>query len=96
MSIDPERPSIIRPVIIISGFVIILAGIKATAPIMGLFFLAVFLAITFAPGFSWLRNKGVPSSVTVLILFASITGFALLLFALAWFPLSQMDEKLPL
>ena len=48
-----------------------------------------------APGFSWLRSKGIPSWLSVLILFGSIIGVALLLFGLAWFPISQMDDKLP-
>ncbi len=44
-----DRSSILRPVLIVAGLVIILAGIKAAASIMSLFFLAVFLAITFTP-----------------------------------------------
>ena len=94
---DPnrERASILRPVLIVAGLVIILAGIKAAASIMSLFFLAVFLAIIFMPPFSWLRNKGMPSWLAMLIMSAAIIGGALLLFSLAWIPISQMDEKLP-
>ncbi len=89
------RSSILRPVLIVAGVVIILAGIKAAASIMSLFFLAVFLAIIFMPPFSWLRNKGMPSWLAMLIMSTAIIGGALLLFGLAWFPISQMDEKLP-
>ncbi len=96
MEAGQERASILRPIIIVAGMIIILAAIKAAASILGLFFLAVVLAITFAPGFSWLRSKGIPSWLTVLILFGAIIGVALLLFGLAWFPISQMDEKLPI
>ncbi len=95
METGQERASILRPIVIVAGIIIILAAIKAAASILSLFFLAVFLAITFAPGFSWLRSKGIPSWLTVLILFGSIIGVALLLFGLAWFPISQMDDKLP-
>ncbi len=95
METGQERASILRPIIIVAGIIIILAAIKAAASILGLFFLAVVLAITFAPGFSWLRSKGIPSWLAVLILFGAIIGVALLLFGLAWFPISQMDDKLP-
>ena len=81
-----ERASILRPIVIVAGIIIILAAIKAAASILSLFFLAVFLAITFAPGFSWLRSKGVPGGLAILIMFGVIIGFALLLFGLAWFP----------
>ncbi len=49
MEAGKERASILRPVLIVAGLVIILAGIKAAASIMSLFFLAVFLAMTFMP-----------------------------------------------
>ncbi len=90
-----QRPSIVKPVVIVAGMIIILAAIKAAAAILGLFFLAVFLAISFTPAFGWLRSKGAPNWLAVLILFTSIIGFALLLFGLAWFPLSQLDDKIP-
>ena len=63
METRQERASILRPIVIVAGIIIILAAIKAAASILSLFFLAVFLAITFAPGFSWLRSKGVPGGV---------------------------------
>ena len=95
METGQERPSILRPIVIVAGIIIILAAIKAAASILSLLFLAVFLAITFTPGFSWLRKKGVPGGLAILIMFAVIIGFALLLFGLAWFPISQFDDKLP-
>ena len=95
METGQERPSILRPIVIVAGFIVILAAIKAAASILSLFFLAVFLAITFTPGFSWLRKKGAPSWLAILIMFGVIIGCALLLFGLAWFPISQFDDKLP-
>ncbi len=95
METGQERASILRPVVIVAGVIIILAAIKAAASILGMFFLAVFLAIAITPGFSWLRNKGVPSWLAVLIMFGVIIGCALLLFGLAWFPISQFGDKLP-
>ena len=95
MELRHERASIFRPVVIVAGTIVILAAIKLAASILSLFFLAAFLAIAFMPGFNWLRNKGVPSWLTVIILFGGIIGVALLLFGLAWFPISQIDEKLP-
>ena len=95
MQTGQERASILRPIVIVAGIIIILAGIKAAASILSLFFLAVFLAITFAPGFGWLRNRGVPGGLAVLILFGVVVGVALLLFGLAWYPISQFDDKLP-
>ena len=95
METEQERASILRPIVIVAGIIIILAAIKAAASILSLFFLAVFLAIAFTPGFSWLRNKGVASWLAVFITFGVIIGCALLLFGLAWFPISQFDDKLP-
>ena len=44
METGQERPSILRPIVIVAAMIIILAAIKAAAAILGLFFLAVFLA----------------------------------------------------
>jgi len=96
MEAGQERASILKPIVIVAGMIIILAAIKAAASILSMFFLAAFLAIIFAPGFGWLRSKGVPGWLTVLIFFGAIIGIALLLLGFAWFPISQMDEKLPI
>ena len=56
MATGQERASILRPIVIVAGIIIILAGIKAAASILSLFFLAVLVANALSSGFGWLRN----------------------------------------
>ncbi len=68
METGQERASILRPILIVAGMIIILAAIKLAASIPSLFFLAAFLAISFMPGPSPLGG------MVILKLYREVTG----------------------
>ena len=47
-------------ILILAGFIIVVAGMKAASSILVPFFLAVFIAVICAPPLFWLQRKGVP------------------------------------
>jgi len=55
----------------VAGLVVIVAGIRAAAPIVVPFLLAAFIAVVCAPPMFWLRRKGAPAFLAV---FAVIVG----------------------
>ncbi len=61
---------------------ILLAGLKTVSHIVTPFLLAAFLAIISAPVLAWMQQRGVPSLVSILLLF-SLVGFAFFLLFLA-------------
>lgn len=59
-----------------ASLVVVIAGMRAAAPILLPFLLALFLAILNLPLLGWLRRKGVPSPLAVLVTVA-VNGIAL-------------------
>ena len=60
--------SIFRPVLIVSGLIIIMAAMRAASSIVATLFFIFFIALFFLPLKSWLIRKGVPSWLAVLII----------------------------
>lgn len=69
--------------LVMAAVVIVLAGIKAASVIVVPFLLALFLAIILSPLFLWLKSKGLPQSIAlllvVLLLFGTITTLVMLI-----------------
>ena len=69
-SVNPPAKGKVPAILILAGFIIVVAGMKASSSLLVPFFLAVFIAIICAPGMFWLQQKGVPKVIAlVLILF---------------------------
>jgi predicted PurR-regulated permease PerM len=81
--------------IIIASLVIVIAGIKASASIITPLFLALFItAICYGP-FVWLKNKGLPKSLALIVVVLA-TGILLTLFlGFIGTSISAFAEKLP-
>ena len=56
-----------RIVLVLASTVIVVAGLKAAAPILLPFSLAVFLAVLVLPMAAWLKRKGIPGSLATAI-----------------------------
>jgi AI-2 transport protein TqsA len=69
---NDKRTHKVPSILILAGFVIVVAGIKAARSILVPFFLAVFIAILCAPPLFWLQRKGVPKVVALVLIFAAI------------------------
>ena len=51
----------------LAAFVVVVAGMKAAAPLLVPFLLALFLSILIAAPFSWLQRRGLPAGVALLV-----------------------------
>jgi len=51
----------------VAAFIIIVAGMKAAAPLLVPFLLSLFVAVLIASPFSWLQDKGLPAGVALLM-----------------------------
>jgi AI-2 transport protein TqsA len=62
------------------GLVLLIAGMRASADVLNPFILALVFAFVFGPSLGWLRNKGVPGWLALLItIFAILIGGLLLI-----------------
>lgn len=80
----PSQFNLSRSWLWLFGFaavVIILAGLKAISHIITPFLLASFMAIICIPPLTWMQRKGVPNSLSMLILFLSVGMTFFLLYA---------------
>jgi AI-2 transport protein TqsA len=59
-------PRSLRALIIAAGVVIVVAGMRAAAPVLAPFALAVFVAIISLPVLNWLRHRGAPVPIAIL------------------------------
>jgi len=63
----------------VAAFIIIVAGMKAAAPLLVPFLLALFVAILIASPFNWLQDKGLSAGVALLVVLGLLVLVILLL-----------------
>jgi AI-2 transport protein TqsA len=85
------------PAILIAAalFVIVVAGMRAAAPIINPFLLSVFLATLCAPLLFWLQRQGVPNGLAVSAIILGLLVVALLLMVFVGRSLNTLSQQLP-
>jgi AI-2 transport protein TqsA len=82
-------------VLILAGFIIVVAGMKAASSLLVPFFLAAFVAVICAPPLFWLQRKGVPKLMALVVILASILVVGCLLAVLIGPSLNHFLNSLP-
>jgi AI-2 transport protein TqsA len=82
MDANVKQAGRLPAVLILAGFIIVVAGMKAANSILVPFFAAVFIAVICAPPMFWLQRKGVPKVLAIVIMVAAILFLGLLFGAL--------------
>jgi AI-2 transport protein TqsA len=72
MADNGKRITKVPVILILAGFIIVVAGMKAASPILVPFFLAVFIAVICAPPLFWLQRKGVPKALALITILVGI------------------------
>ena len=88
---DPGRDVGGRLLVSLAAFVVIVAGMKAAAPLLVPFLLALFIAIIIAPVFNWLQRLGLPAVIALLTVIIALVMVVMLSGALLG---NSMDEFL--
>ena len=85
-----------RFLVVLASAVVVVAGLRAGAPILLPFFLAFFLAILSIPIMLWLQRRGVPPAIAILL--AVLVDVAVLgvIVLLASQSVADFQERLPL
>lgn len=71
-----------RYLMTLAAAVIVIAGMKAAAPLLGPLLLAIFLAVVAAPPFMAMRQRGVPTGVALLVVVGVMVVMVVILTAL--------------
>lgn len=83
------------PLINMAAFVVVVAGMKAAAPLVVPFLLAVFLAIICAPPLFWMQKKGIPEIIGMLLLIVAIVGLWLFFVTLVGSSMTDFSSNVP-
>ena len=81
--------------IAVASFVIVVAGMRAAEPVLVPFLLSAFLAIICSAPLSWLKRKGVPTGVAVVIVLVGIMLIGLVIAVLVGTSLQDFSNALP-
>ncbi len=87
---------ILRILLTTAAVVIVIAGMKAAAPILVPFLLSGFIAIICAPPLFWLEHRGVPTILALLIVMVAIILLALITATLVGSSVNDFYRDLPL
>lgn len=84
-----------RALIIAACLTVILAGLKAAATLVVPFLLAAFLAILLAPPFTFMKRKGMPGAVALLVMILGLAVLGVLAVTILRTSLDQFTSALP-
>lgn len=97
MSHTNKTPLIFQqnPIMHVAGIVIILVGLRAASSIITPFLLSLFISIIGASPLSWLKKKGVPNVLAVLIVLFLMLFFIILIGGVTGTSIASFSQSLP-
>ena len=95
MTIYQSTPGVARLLIIGATLVIIIAGIKNVASLLNIILLSIVFALLCSPLLQWLRRKGAPDWLAVLVTVSIFLVVLLILVTVVAVSISQFSESLP-
>ena len=79
----------------LAAFVVVVAGIKAAAPLLVPFLLALFIAVIIASPCGWLQDKGLPIGLALLVVLGLFVGVVFLIGSLIGTSVEDFSRSLP-
>ena len=95
MDDNGTRMAKVPVILILAGFIIVVAGMKAASSLLVPFFVAVFVAVICAPPLFWLQRKGVPKVFALVLILVAILFAGALFGALIGSSLNNFLNSLP-
>jgi AI-2 transport protein TqsA len=88
-----RQPSFLRVMLVLSATVVVLVGIRLGAPILNPIFFAVVLTLLFSPVYSWLKRRGLPAPLALLIMLVMLTVLFVGLFFILGVSIGRFSER---
>ncbi|MEJ2555220.1 MAG: AI-2E family transporter [Anaerolineae bacterium] len=95
MTANTTFPSIFRALVSLASLIIVLAAMRFFAPILAPILLAFFFSILLFPLLSWLRRKGLPTSLAFGVMVLGVMLLGLGLVVLLGISFKQLEHRLP-
>ena len=88
-----RQPSFLRVMLVLSATVVVLVGIRLGAPILNPIFFAVVLTLLFNPVYSWLKRRGLPAPLALVIMLVLLTVLFVGLIFILGVSISRFTER---
>jgi AI-2 transport protein TqsA len=88
-----RQPSFLRVMLVLAATVVVLVGIRLGAPILNPIFFAVVLSLLFSPVYSWLKRRGLPAPLALLVMLVLLTVLFLGLISILGVSISRFSER---
>ncbi len=82
-------------ILVMAGFIIVVAGMRAASALLVPFILAVFIAVICAPPLFWLQRKGVPKGLAVVLILVAVIAAGFVIGALVGSSMNNFVNALP-
>ena len=89
-----RETSFLRVMLVLAATVIVLVGIRLGAPVLNPIFFALVLSLLFSPIYSWLKSRGLPSPVVLVIMLIVIGALFMGLFFILGVSISRFSERI--
>src|ERR671913_677408 len=88
-----RQTSFLRVMVVLAATGVVLVIIRLGAPILNPIFFALVLSLLFSPIYSWLKRRGLPSPVVLVIMLLVIGGLFIGLFFILGVSISRFSER---
>src|SRR3712207_5008748 len=88
-----RQPSFLRVMLVLAATVVVVVGIRLGAPILNPIFFAVVLTLLFSPIYSWLKRRGLPAPLALLIMLVLLTVLFVGLFYILGVSIARFSER---
>ena len=88
-----RQPSFLRVILFLAATVVVLVGIRLGAPILNPIFFAVVLTLLFSPVYAWLKRRGLPTPLALVVMLVGLTGLFLALFFILSISITRFSER---
>ena len=73
MSTTLRQPTLSRALLVLAATVVVLAGVRLAAPVLNPILFAMVLSLLFSPIYAWLRRRGIPTPLALVIMLVGLT-----------------------
>lgn len=91
----PVHSPFVRYLVVAAAFVIVVAGMRAAEQLLVPFLLSLFIAVIASPPLVWLKRRGVPTGIAILMIMGVIIGAGVLVGTVVGSSISSFRQDLP-
>lgn len=89
-----RQPSFVRVVLVLAATVVVLVGMRLAAPVLNPILFAVVLSLLVSPVYGWLRQRGLPTGLSLVLVLVSLTIVFVGLFFILGASIGRFSERI--